>query len=193
VGCEYSDLQFAAPKIVPPVRYDSIYDNADRLPGYDRYCHYLKLTQFAAKPLDELAAHEAAYWFIRSELARLSSAVRVLDICGGLGYLTYAIHAAATTSLRSTSPTTRSRRRRSTFGELYLHKDLDVLAEEQPSSFDVMIMIEIIEHVADPKGFLGAAASVLKKNGQIMLTAPNKSDFPLGTCWKTENPPVNPS
>ena len=189
--CEYCDLQFAAPKNIPLGLYESIYDNADKLPGYDRYCHYLKLVQSAAKPLDELASHEAAYWFIRFELSRLSPAVRILEIGSGLGYLTYAIHAAGYNITAIDISNDAISTARSTFGDLYLHKDLSVLAEEQPCSFDVVIMTEVLEHVADPKGFLGAAASMLKKNGQIMLTTPNKSDFPLGTCWDAENPPVH--
>jgi SAM-dependent methyltransferase len=189
--CEYCDVQFAAPKIIPSGLYDSIYDNADKLPGYDRYCHYLKLVQSSVKPLDELAAHEAAYWFIRFELSKLSPSLRILEIGSGLGYLTYAIHAAGYNITAIDISKDAISKARATFGDLYLHKDLTVLAEEQPCSFDVVIMTEVLEHVADPQGFLDAAASMLKKNGQIMLTTPNKSDFPLGTCWDTENPPVH--
>jgi SAM-dependent methyltransferase len=189
--CEYCDLQFAAPNIIPSGLYDSIYDNADKLPGYDRYCHYLKLVQSAGKPLDELASQEAAYWFIRFELSKLSPAVRILEIGSGLGYLAYAIHAAGYSITAIDISKDAISKARSTFGDLYLHKDLTELAEEQPCSFDVVIMTEVLEHVADPKGFLGAAASMLKKNGQIMLTTPNKSDFPLCACWDTENPPVH--
>jgi SAM-dependent methyltransferase len=189
--CEYCDMQFATPKSIPSGLYDSIYDNADKLPGYDRYCHYRELAQSAGKPLDELASHEAAYWFIRSELSTLSPAVRILEIGSGLGYLTYAIDAAGYNITAIDISNDAVSKARSTFGDLYLHKDLSVLAEEQPCSFDVVIMTEVLEHVPDPKWFLGAAASLLKTNGQIMLTTPNKSDFALGTCWDTENPPVH--
>lgn len=189
--CEYCDMQFATPKIIPSGLYDSIYDNADKLRGYDRYCHYRELVQSAVKPLDKLASHEAAYWFIRFELSKLSPAVRILEIGSGLGYLTYAIHAAGYNITAIDISNDAISKARSTFGGLYLHKDLSALAEEQPCSFDVVILTEVLEHVPDPKWFLGAAASLLKTNGQIMLTTPNKSDFPLGTCWDTENPPVH--
>ena len=189
--CAYCDLQFAAPNTVPSGLYDSIYNNADKLPGYNRYCRYLKLVQSAPRPLDVLATHEAAYWFIRSELARLSPVVRILEIGSGLGYLTYAIHTAGYNITAIDVSEDAVSKARSTFGKLYLHKDLSEIAEEQPCSFDVVIMTEVIEHIADPMGFLGAATSLLKENGRILLTTPNKSDFPSGTCWNTEHPPVH--
>lgn len=191
LDCEYCDLQFTNPMIVPPRLYDSIYANADRLPGYSHYCRYRDMVQSSDKPLDVLAAQDAAYWFIRSELGRLPLSARILEIGSGLGYLTYAIHAAGYNITGIDISKDAVTKARSTFGDLYLHKDLSLLAAEEPGSFNVVIMTEVIEHVPDPRAFLGAAASLLKTNGQIILTTPNKSDSPLGTCWNTENPPVH--
>lgn len=189
--CEYCDLQFTDPMTVPQRLYDSIYAQADRLPGYSRYCRYRDLAQSSNKPLDLLAAQEAAYWFIRSELAALPPAARILEIGSGLGYLTYAIHAAGFNVIGIDISNDAVARARATFGNLYAHKDLNVLAAEEPGSFDAVIMTEVIEHVPDPGIFLAAAACVLKTGGQIILTTPNKSDSRLGTCWNTENPPVH--
>jgi 2-polyprenyl-3-methyl-5-hydroxy-6-metoxy-1,4-benzoquinol methylase len=36
---------------------------------------------------------------------------------------------------------------------------------------DVSVMTEVIEHVPEPQIFLDAAASLLKTNGQIILTS----------------------
>ncbi len=189
--CEYCDLQFTDPMIVPSWLYDSIYANADRLPGYNRYCQYRDLVQSSAKPLDLLAAQEAAYWFIRSELTALPPAARILEIGSGLGYLTYAIHAAGYDITGIDISNDAVTKARSTFGDLYQHKDLSALAAEELGSFDAVIMTEVIEHIPDPRAFLSSAASVLKASGQIILTTPNKSDSLLGTCWNTENPPVH--
>ena len=79
---------------VPAGIYDSIYAKADRLPGYDRYCRYRDLGAVLGQAPRFLAAQEAAYWFIRSELDSLPPAARILEIGSGLGYLTYSIHAA---------------------------------------------------------------------------------------------------
>jgi 2-polyprenyl-3-methyl-5-hydroxy-6-metoxy-1,4-benzoquinol methylase len=189
--CEYCDLQFADPMIVPPELYESIYANADRLPGYHRYCRYRDLVQSSGKPLDWLAAQDTAYWFIRSELTALPPAARILEIGSGLGYLTYSINAAGYNITGIDISIDAVTKAKATFGDLYLHKDLSVLAAEEPASFDAVIMTEVIEHVPDPRAFLGTAASMLKTSGQIILTTPNKSDSLLGTCWNTENPPVH--
>jgi 2-polyprenyl-3-methyl-5-hydroxy-6-metoxy-1,4-benzoquinol methylase len=189
--CQYCDLQFTDPMAVPPRLYESIYANADRLPGYSRYFRYHDMVKASRKPLDWLAAQDSSYWFIRAELAALPPRARILEIGSGLGYLTYAIHTAGYSITGIDISNDAVNKARSTFGDLYLCKDLGLLAAEEPDSFDAVIMTEVIEHVPEPQMFLGAAASLLKTNGQIILTTPNKSDSLPGTCWNTENPPVH--
>lgn len=42
------------------------------------------------------------------------------------------------------------------------------------SSFDIVLCYETIEHVPDPKAFLAELARVLKTNGTLVLTTPNR-------------------
>jgi SAM-dependent methyltransferase len=190
-ACEYCDLQFIDPMIAPPGLYDSIYQNVDRLPGYHRYARYRDRVRAQDKPLAWLASQEPAYWFIKRELENLPRAARILEIGSGLGYLTYAVQQAGydITGLDISLDAITSARAK--FGDLYLHKDLHVLAAEQPRSFDAVIMTEVIEHVADPSAFLDATASLLKPGGSLLITTPNKSYSPLGARWQTESPPVH--
>jgi SAM-dependent methyltransferase len=191
--CEYCDLQFVDPMIVPPGLYDGIYRNSDRLPGYKRYREYRDLIARSKdkSSLSWLAAQEPAYWFVCSELAALSPSARILEVGSGLGYLTYAIHSAGYNIIGIDISNDAITEARSSFGGFYLHKDLNALALEEPNSFDAVIMTEVIEHVPTPRTFLDAAASLLKPGGQIILTTPNKSNAPLGVCWDTESPPVH--
>ncbi len=52
-------------------------------------------------------------------------------------------------------------------------------------SFDGIISVEVIEHIANPMSYLGGAQRVLKDNGLFMLTTPNqlRSSPNRGSLW----------
>lgn len=41
-------------------------------------------------------------------------------------------------------------------------------------SFDLVVSFEVIEHLADPKAYLGEISRILKKDGHLILSTPNK-------------------
>jgi 2-polyprenyl-3-methyl-5-hydroxy-6-metoxy-1,4-benzoquinol methylase len=51
------------------------------------------------------------------------------------------------------------------------------LPPEEIGLFDVILATEVIEHVAHPDAFLQKLASLLKRNGTIVLTTPNGKHF----------------
>jgi 2-polyprenyl-3-methyl-5-hydroxy-6-metoxy-1,4-benzoquinol methylase len=53
----------------------------------------------------------------------------------------------------------------------------NILQLEFPELFDLILMCEVIEHVAHPDQFLARAASLLKPGGRIVLTTPNGEYF----------------
>jgi len=53
-------------------------------------------------------------------------------------------------------------------------KQLDFFSDEiKPSSYDVVSMFEVLEHLPDPVGFLKRAENVVRPGGVIYLTTPN--------------------
>lgn len=61
-----------------------------------------------------------------------------------------------------------------------------------PKSFDVVTMIEFIEHVPDPTPFLESAAALLRPGGILYITTPNARSVNmkvLGTRWSVVSPP----
>ena len=54
-----------------------------------------------------------------------------------------------------------------------------------------MILTEVIEHVENPIEFLKAIEVLLKNNGNIIMTTPNKSIVPLDVVWSSELPPIH--
>ncbi|HEY9798912.1 MAG TPA: class I SAM-dependent methyltransferase [Leptolyngbyaceae cyanobacterium] len=53
----------------------------------------------------------------------------------------------------------------------YDAEEIDTLF--QPNSFDIVISLETIEHINNPKKFLQAIKNVVKKDGIIIITCPN--------------------
>lgn len=61
-----------------------------------------------------------------------------------------------------------------------------------PQGFDVVTMIELLEHVSNPQDFLCAAARWLRPGGVLYLTTPNAKSLNqrlLGLEWSVFSPP----
>jgi SAM-dependent methyltransferase len=43
-----------------------------------------------------------------------------------------------------------------------------------PRTFDALVALEVLEHLPDPRAFLDRAAALLKRNGTLLLTMPNR-------------------
>ena len=62
----------------------------------------------------------------------------------------------------------------------------------EPGTFDVVTMIEFLEHVAEPDSFLRSARNWLRPGGMLYLTTPNRSGLNgrlLGVHWSVFSPP----
>jgi SAM-dependent methyltransferase len=62
----------------------------------------------------------------------------------------------------------------------------------EPATFDVVSMIEFLEHLGDPIRFLGDAARWLRPGGLLYLTTPNAKSLNarlLGLSWSVVSPP----
>ena len=46
-----------------------------------------------------------------------------------------------------------------------------------PASVDLIVSIQVIEHVADPVGFLRGMGPLLKRDGTLLITTPNRDDI----------------
>jgi SAM-dependent methyltransferase len=65
-------------------------------------------------------------------------------------------------------------------------------AEFRQDSFDVVTMIEFLEHIANPHAALKSAARCLRPGGLLYLTTPNADSFNrrmLGLSWSVIAPP----
>ena len=57
----------------------------------------------------------------------------------------------------------------------YQVKAVEVLAEEQPGSFDAVTCMEMLEHVPDPAAIIAACAKLLRPGGRLFLSTLNRT------------------
>jgi SAM-dependent methyltransferase len=50
-------------------------------------------------------------------------------------------------------------------------------AQAHPGSYDVVCSFQVLEHVADPRGFLEASVELLSPNGRLIISTPNSKSF----------------
>lgn len=57
----------------------------------------------------------------------------------------------------------------------YLHDTAEALAENQRETFDVVLALEIIEHVDDPAGFVKTCAKLVRPGGKLIMSTLNRT------------------
>ncbi len=57
----------------------------------------------------------------------------------------------------------------------YQHVSAERLAEERPSSFDVVTCMEVLEHIPNPGAVVAACARLLKPGGHVFFSTINRS------------------
>jgi 2-polyprenyl-3-methyl-5-hydroxy-6-metoxy-1,4-benzoquinol methylase len=174
--------------------YELIYKNSDSIPGYDRYWSYSKKVKETENPLDFLAAQEEAYWGVKESLRHLvidKSSAKILEVGSGLGYLTYALRKAGYDSYGLELSEQAVKSAISSYGDYYICYDLFEYSKLHSGIYDIVILTEVIEHLIGPIEFIEHIVTLLKPDGKIILTTPNKTLYPNNIIWNTELPPVH--
>lgn len=192
--CSNCDTSFSSPKDDSKSIYDLIYKYGDTVPGYSRYWNYSKSIAGVEKPLSFLAEKEEAYWGVRESLSRFvldNKEAEILEIGSGLGYLTYALRKEGYNchGLEISSDAVKSAN--ASFGNYYYCHDLFEYSILNSGFYDIVILTEVIEHLTDPITFIESAIKLLKPEGKIIITTPNKSIYPASYYWETDLPPVH--
>jgi SAM-dependent methyltransferase len=195
VECTACGLSFALPAVADAILYQWIYDNVERVPGYARYNSYFNRVKAEQYPLRYLANQEEAYWacetYLRNARTRFLKEPRVLEVGCGAGYFCYALRSAGYDATGCDISASAISKATGAFGSYY--RVIDIESADLPPSerYDIVIMMEIIEHVSNPAQFLDAARRLLAPSGEMFLTTPNKEAFSEASSRDTELPPVH--
>jgi len=189
--CTNCDTNFINPLEVRREYYDWIYTGLE-LPGYDRYYRYMKKIIQVKQPLRFLSENDQYYYPVFQYLSLNSNKnLEILDIGCGYGYLTYSMknlgHDVIGIDISSRAIQIAKKR----LGDFFENATIEEYFEKSKKRFDLIVALEIIEHLIDPNTFLSYCSKFLKKNGKIIITTPNKSFFKKNRIWETDIPPIH--
>lgn len=191
-GCE---SQKAEGESLVPGLYEAIYENADSLPGYYRYARSAAMVSQVRDPLKRLGRTEDVYWAVDRIIGRLprgAEPLRVLDVGCGLGYLTASLRKRGVDALGVDHSETAVQSAADRFGPWFKQGDVgDAAFARSLGHFDFIIGLEIIEHLLDPADLLRSMEPLLNDEGALIISTPNRSNYPKEATWATDLPPVH--
>lgn len=189
--CEDCDTSWSFPHTSGGEVYDLIYKHRADVPGYMRYEIYAGEILSRNNPAKYLSNKEDMYYGLFTAIRNNSfKGASVLDVGCGLGYVTYALNEAGYKAIGLDISNEAIHRAKERYGSNFLCEDFFNLTSDQ-KTYDVICMLELIEHVENPTMFIKHAMSLLNKNGFLIITTPNKSFYPKGSLWETDAPPVH--
>jgi 2-polyprenyl-3-methyl-5-hydroxy-6-metoxy-1,4-benzoquinol methylase len=190
--CSFCHVAFTDPVANDFKIYDLFYKNADVVPGYERYQRYAALARITNNPLKALTSAEAMYWgaieAIRQKFSDRKD-ITIAEVGSGLGYLVNGLRQAGYDATGVDISKDANDKATEYFGPYFHTDDLFHFAEIHQGKYDCVIMLETIEHVDDPNAFIVAGLKLLKKDGILVLTTPNKERF-TAAPWSID-PPVH--
>jgi SAM-dependent methyltransferase len=192
--CESCNTSFSLPRVKSNKVYELIYKNPLAVKGYKRYQNYQEQVITKKDPLNFLENLEPSYWgaiHAIKNVLQVDKSAHIIEVGSGLGYFTYSLKTAGYNiqGLDISQEAVNDAKKK--FGNYYLCDDLFNFAEHNSESYDLVIMTEVIEHLDDPKEFLKTINRILKPNGKLITTTPNKSFYPNKISWYTDFPPVH--
>jgi len=189
--CEECDSQFAHPNQVDPKIYDIIYSDRNTKEGPAGYGqHLIQAEEIKSKedPLEYLLSTDWTF-FTAYDYLKGKRGLNILEIGTGYGYLAYALnkigHYATGIDISNFTISYAIKN----FGPNYIHSTISEYLDNYPNNkFDLIVAVEVIEHVTDPNNFIKECAGLLKSSGRIILTTPNKAYFRKNSIWLNDQP-----
>lgn len=175
--CEQCDLKFVPVSSFTTEIYDELYSSAELGYHHDVTKDNLSLEELIQKDINFAAVFDSleydsldileigcGYGFLTNALKRLGHRVKGIDVsCRAIEYA------------------------RKMYGEHFEQKEITTI----DGLFDLIIAIEVIEHIRDPYECIKKCAKLLKQGGKLIITTPNKDYYKKSAVWVTNPPPVH--
>ncbi|HEX2417302.1 MAG TPA: class I SAM-dependent methyltransferase [Micromonosporaceae bacterium] len=137
------------------------------------------------------------YWFRRHEAAYLAAsdwlgrAGRVLEAGLGEGYGAGLLTARGNTVVGVDYDTTATSHARRRYPAIGVVRGNVVALPFRPASFDAVVSMQVVEHLWDQPRYVAESARVLRPDGVLVLSTPNRLTFSPGYD-PASGPPANP-
>jgi SAM-dependent methyltransferase len=191
--CPSCGSAYSSPRVDTSAIYNQIYNLGKELHGYHRYYFYKEAVKKKKHPLQFLVQQEETYWGAITALQELTfkkNDAKILEVGCGMGFLSYALIREGYDATGLDISQNAVNQAISTYGNHYVCADLKDFSKTQ-KDFDVIILTEVIEHIKNPVDFLQTALGMLKPEGALIVTTPNKSIYSDKVVWFTDLPPVH--
>lgn len=190
--CPNCYLSFSDPHFSNGSIYNAIYKNTDKVPGYDRYFYYKEKIIKKKNPLRFLSKKEYMYKALIDYLNKLKNKdIKILEVGCGMGYLTYALNKKGYDCEGmdiSINAINEAKKSFYNYKDKYTSGDFFDLTNKK---YDVICMLELLEHVSNPSVFIKHAMSLLNKNGVLYLSTPQKEIKSKDFIWGVELPELH--
>jgi SAM-dependent methyltransferase len=141
--------------------------------GCDPYTEKVAAAQNPDK-LEELLTTVPRFRWAARQLARLNRGARILDVGCGEGALLWAARQMGHEPHGCDLAEPAVQLARGLAGAENVHVGTIDILPYSPGTFDAVIALEVLEHLPDPRAFLERAAALLKLDGTLLLTMPNR-------------------
>jgi 2-polyprenyl-3-methyl-5-hydroxy-6-metoxy-1,4-benzoquinol methylase len=194
--CASCNTSFALPRINTDSLYQIIYENREKVPGYDRYWKYYHTIKNMDSPIDYLANTESAYLglvYTLKYILKISKESNILEIGSGLGYTIYALRKDGYVNAYGLDISQKAIEEANRyFGDYYICSDARTYVKDfGGNKYDFIYLTEVIEHIENPVEFISDILPLLNKGGCIVMTTPDKSIYPDNMVWVSDKPPVH--
>lgn len=195
-ACRSCGSHFISTKNSSPAIYDDVYFNMNT-PGYRIYYGQAKKIKRSKNPLKFLSGYDEKYCMIfkyLTELLKNKPSLRILDVGCGYGSLTYALNCMGHKTLgidTSKIAIDFAKDNFSSFKDCFMKADANSFVKKNNMKFDLIIALELIEHLPDPAKFIKGCFGILNEDGKMIITTPNKDYYKKVSFWQTDLPPVH--